>query len=733
MPGGSLMNDLLKISGLENDIAFGWINALFPEGDTAYGAAFATFSSSMAFLGALLLGFFVVIGIVSSAHSGKVLGEKYHQIWAPLRVVLGFGMMIPLAGGLSSVHYMLKDVVAPAAINLGNAPIVAYIDHMGTSASTINVSTFMGANIVEEIVSREVCAAAWNGVYSKLGYAAKAISTFDSKGLFASPEGMEYTDGHIWAYGACGNLILTKTKIDNEEDSKVLEYISKNINEFYYAHVEIVSELIEEIRRDLGLEGNQEFYDYISTVTKQETPTDDVVSELTSSLIVPNELARIKQNHISDYNSRVTQISEKFFSDTIAETRQSIKERILKFGFVAAGSYERELSRMSGLVNSIANSGLQTISPKVSAAYAPAVNHALAAFSVAQNLDSLQNNVDGKSLPTDNLGPIDTAISWLFPNLYNMMAKTKSGDPVADMISLGHMLLGMAAFATLLIIVSDMGVFGVFGAALSGAPGGPAGMAVSGAAVAALQAVGSRLIGMMTFFVTAFAVIGVLHAYVLPMIPMIMVFMMSLSWLILFLEASIAGVLWAFAFIRMDGQDFFDKNQAPGVTLIFNLFLRPALGMLAFIGGLAILPSLLNALNMIWMESYDSQVGAGGWLGLVKYVVGLIMFSYMQWQLVLRTYAIIPTIADRVGHWMGFGSSHGYGDGQETGNMTAAVLGGAVATSRMGDHLLSGNRQRAPGPKANPKANPKVNPKTGREGDSSENSGGEIKKVPDIP
>jgi hypothetical protein len=162
------------------------------------------------------------------------------------------------------------------------------------------------------------------------------------------------------------------------------------------------------------------------------------------------------------------------------------------------------------------------------------------------------------------------------------------------------------------------------------------------------------------------------------------------------LEAAIAGVLWAFAFIRMDGQEMFDKNQAPGVTLLFNLFLRPAIGMLAFIGGLKLLPETMNSLSILWDDNFNAQTSPD-WSSILQWVVGIVMYTWMQWHLSLRIFGLIPTIADRVGHWMGFGASHGYNDGQET----TAAIGAAVAAGQVGRTLQRRPKMNAPKRKGN--------------------------------
>jgi hypothetical protein len=238
------------------------------------------------------------------------------------------------------------------------------------------------------------------------------------------------------------------------------------------------------------------------------------------------------------------------------------------------------------------------------------------------------------------------------------------------MMALGHSLLNTASLA----------IIGMTAAAV-----------VAGGSSNAAQQTGSvvfdYLSSQLGWIIMTFIVVGFLYAFVLPMMPMIMVFIMGVSWLILFLEAAIAGVLWAFAFIRMDGQEFFDRNQAPGVTLLFNLLLRPALGMLAYCGLLLLQPVLLNSLALVWSEGFTIQTGGslGGLVVIWQFVALLVIYSYLQWQLTLRLTGLIPSIPDRVGHWMGM-QMHGYNDGQETSGMLAVIapLGRTAAQAPLG-------------------------------------------------
>src|SRR5690606_21015047 len=94
-----------------------------------------------------------------------------------------------------------------------------------------------------------------------------------------------------------------------------------------------------------------------------------------------------------------------------------------------------------------------------------------------------------------------------------------------------------------------------------------------------------------------------------------------------------------------------------------------------------LLPQLLNALTIVWNDSFTIQTAGGSWIGIWQWAAGLIIFTWMQWHLSLRLYGLIPTIADRVGYWMGM-QTHGYNDGQETTAAAGAMVAAGAAISK---------------------------------------------------
>src|SRR5690606_21532884 len=102
-------------------------------------------------------------------------------------------------------------------------------------------------------------------------------------------------------------------------------------------------------------------------------------------------------------------------------------------------------------------------------------------------------------------------------------------------------------------------------------------------------------------------------------IPFIMVALLGAGWIIMVAEAMLAAVVYPFLYIRMDGQDLFDNPQKPGLILIFNIFLRPTLGIGAFCFTFYLLPPIYDFLREHMLNAFFAQsvssgrvVGGGG-------------------------------------------------------------------------------------------------------------------------
>lgn len=659
----------------DTDIAYTWIKVLFAnEPGKPLSAAFAVFTAALSFLGSLLMGWHVLVGIVSSAYSGKVLGDRWHQIWAPLRVVMGFGLLIPVGGGFSSVHFLLQHVIGVAAVNLGNAPIFAYIDAATDRKNVNSLQTTYGGTLVNEFLSREICFAVADAMNKK------TIGRFvpNKPGVYQPPkEGVNpswfNSKANKWDYGDCGSVTFFRVETG---DSELYKDSATAITAFNDKRQKATEEMVQALR-------DAKFFNYVEIGkmlamnggwSSDSTTQSDIVQSLINRTWLGASIMTDLKQISDDWNSKVSTAAQAVFQNAAEQNGARLRARIEDYGFMVAGSYERSLSAISGMAVSLSSSQAILEKSKLTEKYSTQVAKALDLISGLRKEYGTAALAAGLAEPTDGEGFVPWVIGKVFPsNLSNGYLGRKSDDPIGDMMTFGHSLLNTASLGVIAL---------VGGAFISGGPS-----AISQAGMNAFNLIASWISWMLVTFI----VLGFLYAFLLPMLPMIMVFIMGISWLILYLEAAIAGVMWAFAFIRMDGQEFFDKNQAPGITLLFNLLLRPALGMLAYCGLLLLQPVLLNSLAEVWSGSFAAQTGPiatpsldpskFGLVWIWQFIAGLVLYSYLQWHLTIRLTGLIPTIPDRVGHWMGM-QMHGYNDGHEISGAATALGGAGMALGR---------------------------------------------------
>lgn len=656
--------DLLREPG-PDDIAWGYVSDLFGSGPLA--EAVAVVCTALVSFGSIMLAWHVLSGTVSSAYSGKVLGERWHQIWAPLRVVAGFGLLIPIgaaAGGSVGLVGLIALVVSPS-INLGNATVSAFMAPVIREAQPIATSSVGGRDLAFALLQAETCAAVLNAHHRHgRGASAERVPLPAPAGALLSSGYWSPTTSTVWNYGECGSVTYP---LDNEQAA------------FGEERREATASIVTAIRAEFTATVGEVF----ARTARLAAPDEDTVravweaeGERAQDILHGLGLWLVGQGR--EWDASVVEAARKVSVQVGQGQRERILADIEAKGFMASGSYYRALAQTSALTVALASQPATVNGPDLYGSDAQRFESASHLVRQAMRWDTAELSANDLAFAGDaTANTFQRFVAPLTRGVGEWLSKRgPSIDPVGDMMAFGHNLLTGAQAA--------IGVGVVAKTAASSGPGSLLG--AGGGLDWAMQWV--------SWLIMISLLVGSIHAYILPLIPFVMVFMMSLSWMVLVLEAIVAVHLWAFAFIRMDGTEFVDQKQSPGMTILFNIVLRPALSMLVLCGSLLMLPYLLNVLNQLWGTAYYGSQG-GHIVGPIGMLVSLIVFTWLQWQICLRLFGLIPTITDRVAAWVGT-SSQGYNEGGETAATTGALV--ALASKPSGG-LPSGGGGAKPKPK----------------------------------
>jgi hypothetical protein len=94
--------------------------------------------------------------------------------------------------------------------------------------------------------------------------------------------------------------------------------------------------------------------------------------------------------------------------------------------------------------------------------------------------------------------------------------------------------------------------------------------------------------------------LGFVLYYIVPFLPFIYFFFAVGGWLKAIFEAMIGAPLWALAHIRIDGNGLAGAAAVNGYFLIFEIFLRPILIIFGLLASISIFAAMVFALNQTW-------------------------------------------------------------------------------------------------------------------------------------
>ncbi len=133
---------------------------------------------------------------------------------------------------------------------------------------------------------------------------------------------------------------------------------------------------------------------------------------------------------------------------------------------------------------------------------------------------------------------------------------------------------------------------------------------------------GSQGITAITGFIMTIVIIsltaGFILFYVLPFLPFIYFFFAVGGWIKGIFEAMVGAPLWALAHIRIDGDGLSGKAALNGYFLIFEIFLRPILIVFGMLASISIFSALVSVMNQTWglvttnLAGFDPTTGGQG-------------------------------------------------------------------------------------------------------------------------
>lgn len=650
-------------------------------------------------LGSLLLGYFVVVGLVQTSADGEILGKQWSSTWVPVRTTLAAAGMVPLPSGYLAIQVLIMKI---ALVFVGVSDwtqekvISKYIDG-GVSISAaappdshlpvVAVTKMMLCQRTLEYTERQLWLIQRKQSPKPVSVTIKETVTTDE-----TDAGLEYSktriggdrikDNKVREAGVCGSIEYSQRVFDNEEQTDVgfrsLETISEPI---YQSHLTALRKLLRE---------NGEIDQLVDVIASVSYPNKERDYKPTRE-----ELKSVKaayEKAVSVYRSEVLSKAQSVVSDLRQSSAKAnaLKQKMMDGGWLHAGSYYMTLASLNREVFE-ATSFTPTYSPPISPqpsngpdANNVAYNSAMQVFDgftrmIGADSDftpvydfkrSYNDTIRDEEKGGDDLGEFALSALGMLNSYLGEFAsmiefgkgyqdKYEAGDAKYYADALGeltfygnfwlNLMLTVIGFFVVMSLVAKLGSL-TFAGKLMGMIGKLSSKLSGGSGSIGSFGIG---IGMLVGFILSLSFTGAVYlAIILPAMPYIIWTTAVVGWYILVTEAVIGSAFWAVAHLMPSGEGLSGDSGRDGWKILLNIAIRPQLMLGGLYGGLGIF-AMVSTYYFITWDYAVNDILMGRSAGFLTRVIFAIMFIGILVAMSERCFRFITWLPDTVLRWLG--------------------------------------------------------------------------------
>ncbi len=713
--------------------------------------------------GILLVGTFVIIYMVTAivletAESGVPFGQRFNKAWAPVRLILFFGLLLPTGNGINAAQYILLNAAKLGSNVATNGwilfdqtvrgPYVANPEQLIARPQLIDYNSLAGF-----MALARTCAWAEGRLN---GYDVRSYFVFDagaggamefegnvpalvdlvarSNGgtvfiRFGVQDADLYRDeiGAVFPY--CGELSLTIVDQGQPGAAYMQQAYLALISCMWsgssggigQCHVvdfdDMAREFVSRFTTVLPLDPYPNMQPYVGDSQKLQI-LQTMTSQLNESLEEAIRRQQAQGSWARDPAQNLGWAGAGIWFNKIAEQNGAVTAAVMAKPEVKTMPYVMEFVRGEKIKEDSNVSSINMYTPTLSSGKSISfevphdreISLALNAVYKYWNLeDSVSVFNDTPESVNSNLSGniiIDTLNLFLGTKGLFDMCKNADIHPLAQLSSMGKAMIehSIRGFAM---------AFGV------GVGGGLS-------AILERHSLKQALMAATSFFITLASIglmAGFILYYVIPFMPFIYFFFAVMTWVKSIFEAMVGMPLWALAHIRIDGQGMPGEAASHGYFYILEIFLRPIIIIISFLGALIIYSALVKVLNNIFylvianltghdLMGNDASItgcfnppgaaaggggGGGGGTGpsqlsftrtVVDQFFYTVLYAVMVYLMAAPCFKLVDTIPDNVMRWFGSGiSTFGAQDGDPADGLIKYVTGGVATVAMQGKSL----------------------------------------------
>ena len=599
--------------------------------------------------GILLVGVFIIIYLVmaivmETAESGVPFGQRFNHAWAPIRLVLFFGLLLPTPNGINLAQYLLLNA-AKLGSNVATNGWITF-DNAVNSAYLGNAEQLIATPVTPDMYSL----AAFMAIARTCSWAEGRVNGHDIRPYIVS------TAGVAGGTDVTGGMPAFATIAEAVQGGTVFVRFGVQDGELYpgepgavFPYCGEVSLVIVDQSQPGSAIMQQAYLEMVSCLWNNaagsayqcSTPDfSDHGRDYTSrySKILPYNPYPNMDPHVS--STIKSQIMITMTQDLNAALENAVQAQVdgglwtnepaMQMGWAGAGIWFNKIAEQNGALTSAVLS-----KPQISKM--PYVMEYVKAKKLEQDANTPFEKLFTPSVSSKQLVNFETPqqreVALILNQAFKYWGMEASGSyfvgvPETKKTSLG----GNIIINVMNVFLGTRGLFDMCAntdvhplAQLSGIGKAAIEHSIMSFAVAMGFGLGGGIATIMkelnfgqafgaisSFFMT-FAgiglIVGFLLYYVLPFLPFIYFFFAVMTWVKGIFEAMVGMPLWALAHLRIDGEGLPGDAAASGYFYILEIFLRPICIILSFLGGIIIFTAMVKVLNNIFYLVISNLTG----------------------------------------------------------------------------------------------------------------------------
>lgn len=653
------------------DVGWQIATTIIPIADdvTAFAVVIRYLSATLVVLATVWLAYSILMATVRAARKGEALSDQQSGAMAMVRVIVGLGCLVPIgAGGLSTVHYLLRDGFVRPGINAANAAAASAAEYVLRDGHPLAPISAGGRDLVLAVLESEVCAQAYavSRAWQVIDGPGAAVQPPPAGSEVRSPareswfpwgeDEPERVAGYAWDWGrACGSLTLTTAAGFGD-------------GAFGAARRQAVAAVVSEVR---SMEWIPRLAENVRVLSKTHAAGPDAEAVYAGMGVLRAAIDAELRAAGERYDRALSAAAAGLSTGDDAALRQTVLRDIGERGFYALGGYYRVLAHASlASAEAVSERAVRTApDPAAWETAAGPVGTALALVNGQLRREAAVSALASGETLTGEAAEGGSFLATVIQTITVPLTDFLTGydgprlDPVGDLMSLGSVLMVSAqgAWAAALTAYTASGVFGGIG----------------GGVLDFLMKAGWPIIG-------GAWVVGALLAYVVPLVPFVFMTFAVAAWAWEVVKAAVAVVVWAFLHVRIDEPELVGQAQKQGyISLLVGILLRPIVTVAAFVAMHAMNVTILN----IFLTGYNTAFKAsqiGHTIGGTGILISVAVMLYVEWHIILWSYKTVTTMPQKMAEFLGFQAS-AWGDDDAGSTVVGGVAGGHRHVPKPGD------------------------------------------------